>query len=63
MKQFQKDHGLVADGVGGAKTYAALDAAEKPADKPKTYTAKIRNLDRKTAEELISKYGGEMIEE
>ena len=62
VKQFQRDHGLTADGVVGPKTYAALDAAEKPAKEP-TYTVTIRNLKKEKAEELVRLYGGEMAAE
>ena len=62
VKQFQRDHGLTADGVVGPKTYAALDAAEKPAKEP-TYTVTIRNLKKDKAEELVRLYGGEMAAE
>lgn len=62
VKQFQRDHGLTADGVVGTKTYAALDAAEKPA-KEQTYTVTIRNLKKDKAEELVRLYGGEMAAE
>ena len=61
MKKFQRDHGLTADGVVGPKTYAALDAAEKPAEE-KLYTVTISNLDKKTAEEIVNRYGGSMKE-
>lgn len=61
VKKFQRDHGLTADGVVGPKTYAALDAAEKPAEE-KLYTVTISNLDKKTAEEIVNRYGGSMKE-
>ena len=62
VKQFQRDHGLTADGVVGPKTYAALDAAEKPAEEPE-YTVTIKHLKKDKAEELIRLYGGEMAAE
>lgn len=52
VKEFQKDHGLTADGVCGQKTYAALEEAEEP----KKYTATIRGLTKKQAEDLKRDY-------
>ena len=62
VKQFQRDHGLTADGVVGQKTYAALDAAEKPS-KETEYTVIIRHQKKEKAEELVRLYGGEMAAE
>ena len=62
VKQFQRDHGLVVDGVVGPKTWAALDAAEKPAKEPE-YTVTIKHMKKDKAEELIRLYGGEMAAE
>lgn len=62
VKQFQRDRRLTADGVTGPKTWAALDAAEKPAEPEKTYTVTIRGLKKEQAEELVRKYGGNMAE-
>jgi len=59
VKQFQRDHGLTADGVVGPKTWAALDAAEKPEKEPE-YTVTIKHMKKDKAEELIRLYGGEM---
>ncbi len=54
VKEFQKDHGLTADGVCGPKTWAALKKAEEP--KTVTYTVTIPGLDRNEADELLKKY-------
>ena len=54
VKEFQKDHGLTADGVCGPKTWAALKQAEEP--KKITYTVTIPGLDRDEADELLKKY-------
>ena len=61
VKKFQRDHGLTADGVVGAKTYAALDAAE-PGTKETLYTATVRKLKKAQAEELKAKYEDVSIE-
>lgn len=56
VKQFQRDWGLVQDGVVGKKTWAMLTSTP---EKPKTYTVRIEHLPEATADEIISKYGGE----
>lgn len=54
VKAFQKDCGLTADGVVGAKTWEALEQPAKAA----TYTVTIRGLTLSKAQEIISQYGG-----
>lgn len=54
VKAFQKDRGLSADGVVGAKTWAEL---EKPAEAA-MYTVTITGLTAEKADEVIGKYGG-----
>lgn len=49
VKEFQKDHGLAADGVCGPKTWAALKKAEA---KEKLYTVTIRGLTKQQTEDL-----------
>ena len=58
VKQFQNDNGLTADGVVGAKTWAALLDG-----KTTTYTVTISHLSRSVADEIITKYGGTMTAE
>ena len=52
VKAFQKDRGLVVDGVIGKNTWAALDAPEDPTK----YTVTILHLSKSQAEALCGKY-------
>ena len=52
VKEFQRDHGLVVDGVAGPMTYDALSKAEKQ----KTYTVTIRHLNKSQVDALQSSY-------
>lgn len=54
VKAFQKDRGLNADGVVGAKTWEVLEGAPKAA----TYTVTITGQSLQKAEEIVGKYGG-----
>ena len=60
VKEFQKDHGLSADGVVGSATWDALDAAvgPQPGPDPGTgmYTVNIPHLDKTQAERLCAAY-------
>ena len=58
VKQFQADHGLVADGICGKNTWTALLAGES-----ELYTVTIQHLSRTVANDIISKYGGTMTKE
>ena len=59
VKQFQKDHGLTADGVIGSKTWTALDGAG-PAIK---YTVTVFGLTESQADALIMQYPGSQKDE
>ena len=68
VKSFQSTHTdpdtgkkLVADGICGQKTWAALDAAIKPGTD--LYTVTIQHLTYDQAKEVTSKYGGTMKKE
>ena len=52
---FQADNGLIADGICGPKTWAALDCAPRPKE---TYTVHIPGLDQATAESFAAAYEG-----
>lgn len=58
VKEFQRDHGLQADGIVGPATYAALEEAmaEVPGVR---YTVTIVHLTAEEADEIITIYGGE----
>ena len=58
VKEFQQDHGLTADGVVGAKTYAALE--EKGTN---LYTVTIPHLPKFKAETFVKDYSGATMKE
>ena len=58
LKNFQRDSGLEADGICGAKTWEALDSG-----KVTYYTVTIKHVSKSVAEEMVTKYGGTMTAE
>lgn len=58
VKAFQKDSGLSADGIVGAKTWAALDSGAIT-----LYTVTVQHVAKSVADEIVGKYGGNMVAE
>ena len=58
VKSFQKDHGLVADGITGPRTWEALQTG-----KGTRFTVVLQHLSKTVAEDLVTKYGGTMTAE
>ena len=64
VKDFQKAHGLVVDGICGPMTYQALQEAEgKAPEKQTLYTVTIPHCTKELAEKLKSEYTGVEIKE
>ena len=66
VRAFQREHGLIVDGVCGPMTWDALDKAvnqsgQKPAEK--TYTVTITGLEKTQAEAIAGNYPGALIKE
>lgn len=56
--QFQKDMGLVQDGIVGKNTWNALETMERT-----LYTVTIQHVSKSVADSIISKFGGTMVAE
>lgn len=60
VKAFQKAAGLTQDGICGKKTWAAIEAAEKP---EKRYTVTVPDLPKEAAEKLCKEFPGATMKE
>lgn len=60
VKAFQKANGLTADGVIGSRTWAKL--CEDQPEKHTVYSVVIHGLNEEQAKDIVSIYGGEIIE-
>lgn len=58
VKAFQKDNGLVQDGVVGKNTWTALEESKK-----ELYTVTVQHISKTVAESIINNYGGTMKKE
>ena len=58
VKAFQKDAGLVQDGVVGKNTWTALEEGKK-----ELYTVTVQHISKTVAESIINTYGGTMKKE
>lgn len=58
VRMFQRDHGLVQDGVVGRNTWAVLDDS-----KQELYTVTVQHISKSVAESIVSTYGGTMKKE
>ena len=58
VRMFQRDHGLVQDGVVGKNTWAALEEGKK-----ELYTVTVQHISKTVAESIINTYGGTMKKE
>ena len=58
VKAFQKDNGLVQDGVVGKNTWTALEEGKK-----ELYTVTVQHISKTVAESIINNYGGTMKKE
>ena len=59
VKCFQRDHGLTADGITGAKTWEAILNSGGQT----LFTVTIPHLGQSVADEIVRKYGGTMTKE
>ena len=57
VKNFQKDHGLMEDGIVGQKTWEALESSS---EQKYLYTVTIPHMSKEMADDLLSKYIGTM---
>ena len=55
VRMFQKDNGLVQDGVTGANTWNAILSGQTT-----LYTVTVQHLSKSVAEDIVGKYGGTM---
>lgn len=58
VKAFQKDAGLVQDGVVGRNTWAALEEGQK-----ELYTVTVQHVSKSVADSIVKTYGGTMKKE